>query len=217
MTHRTVIRFSSGALLMALVLGCAEDPPTVPEGPFLEVTSPGFFGLLEGSTQQLSATLDGQPATVTWESSNTAVITVTPAGLVTAVGAGNAAATATLTSDPSQKRSASFQITSPPTLTSGTPVTALASTAARGTTRLWKIIVPAGATSLSVTLSGGTGDVDLYVRQGTPPTFTTYACASENGGNSELCTIASPVAGTWFVMLGLWDPYSGVTLTATVN
>lgn len=217
MTHRTVIRFFSGALLMALVLGCAEDAPTVPEGPFLEVTSPGFFGLLEGSTQQLAATFDGQPATVTWESNNTAVITVSPTGLVTAVGAGNAAATATLTSDPAQKRSASFTITSPPTLVSGTPVTALASTAARGTMRLWKIIVPAGATSLNVTLSGGTGDVDLYVRQGTPPTFTTYACASENGGNTEVCTIASPAAGTWFVGLGLWDPYSGVTLTATVN
>lgn len=216
MTHRTVIRFFSGALLMALVLGCAEDVPTVPEGPFLEVT-PLNAGLLEGSTQQLAASLGGQPAAVTWASSNTAVITVTAAGLVTAVGAGNAAATATLTSDPTQLRSASFTVTSPPTLISGTPVTGLASSAARGTQRLWKVIVPAGATSLSVTLSGGTGDVDLYIRQGTPPTFSTFACASENGGNTEVCTITNPAAGTWFVMLGLWDPYTGVTLTATVN
>lgn len=216
MTHRNVIRLFSGALLAALVLGCGDDEPTAPSGPFL-VVAPLFSGLLEGSTAQLTATFDGQPAAVTWSSNNTAVITVTPAGLVTGVGAGNAAATATLVSDPTQLRSASFTVTSPPTLTSGVPVTGLASSAARGTTRLWKVIVPAGATNLSVTLSGGTGDVDLYIRQGTPPTFTTYACASENGGNSELCSVANPTAGTWFVMLGLWDPYTGVTLTATVN
>lgn len=221
MTHRTVIRFFSGVLLMPLVIGCAEEAPTQPEGPFLQVTSPGFFGILEGSTQQLTATFDGQPATVTWETSNPAVITVSPTGLVTAIAAGNAAATATMTSDATQKRSASFTVTSPPTLVSGTPVTALASTGARYSMRLWKIIVPAGATSLSVTLSGGTGDVDLFVRRTSPPVMaaagSTYDCSSENGGNTEVCTIPNPGAGTWFVGLGLWDPYGGVTLTATVN
>jgi pre-peptidase/Big-like domain-containing protein len=215
MTHRNVIRLFSGTLIGALVLGCGSDNHPTDTGPFLEVT-PLFSGLLEGSTEQVTATMDGAAVPVTWSSNNTAVITVSATGLVTAVGAGNAAATATLTSDPTKKRSASFTVVSPPTLTSGVPVTGLASSAARGTTRLWKIVVPAGKTSLTVTLAGGTGDVDLYIKQGTPPTFTSYACASENGGNNETCTITNPTAGTWFVMLGLWDAYTGVTLTATV-
>src|SRR5512132_1389025 len=182
MSHRNVVRLLSSALPATLAVGCSDDEPTAPSGPFLAVTAPGYFGLLEGSTKQLDATLDGQPADVTWSSNNTAVITVSPTGLVTAVGAGMAAATATMTSDPTQIRSASFTITSPPTLTSGVAVTNLSSSGARGSTRLWKIIVPSGATSLTVTLSGGTGDVDLYVNQGTPPTFSDYDCASENGG-----------------------------------
>ena len=217
MTRPTLVRVLSSTLFAAFVLGCGKDTPSGLDGPFLEVTSPGYFGLLEGSTMQLDATLDGQPAAVTWSSNNTNVITVSPTGVVTAVGAGMAAATAALVSDPTKMRSASFTITSPPTLTSGTAVTNLSSSGARGSTRLWKIIVPSGATTLTVTLSGGTGDVDLYVKQGSPPTITNYDCASENGGNGEVCNIANPAAGTWFVMLALWDPYSGVTLKATVT
>jgi hypothetical protein len=217
MTHRNVIRLFSGALLAALVLGCDDNEPTAPGGPFLQVTSPGYFGLIEGSTQQLDATLGGEPATVTWSSSNTAVITVTPDGLVTAVGAGNAAATATLTSDPSQMRSASFTVTSPPTLASGVPVTNISSSGAVGSTRLWKVVVPAGATNLTVTMSGGTGDADLYVRFGTPPTPDDWDCRPFAGGNNEVCTFPNPASGTWFVMLELFEAYSGVTLTATVQ
>jgi serine protease len=217
MTHRTLVRLFTSTLLAALAVGCSDDEPTAPSGPFLQVTSPGYFGLVEGSTKQLTATLDGQPVDVTWASSNTAVLTVSPTGLVTAVGAGNAAATATMTSDPTQIRSASFTITSPPTLTSGTAVTGISGTGARGTTRLYKIIVPTGATSLTVTLSGGTGDVDLFVQQGTPPTNTDFDCSSENAGNTEVCTITNPTPGTWYILLYLWDPYSGVTLKATVT
>jgi hypothetical protein len=218
MTPRTVIRLFSAAFL-GVVSGCSDEEPTAPTGPFLEVTAPGYFGLLEGSTRQLSATFAGQPATVTWESNNTAVITVSQTGLVTAVGPGNAAATATMTSDPTQKRSASFTITAPPTLTSGVPVTDISSAGARGSTRLWKIIVPTGTTNLRVTLSGGTGDVDLYINPGTPPDLAEgdYACFSFNGGNNELCQVTNPVAGTWFILLDLWDPYTGVTLTATTT
>jgi hypothetical protein len=216
MTHRTVIRFFSGALLMALVLGCGDDEPTAPSGPFLTV-APLFRGMIEGTTQQLTATINGEPVAVTWASSNTAVITVTPAGLVTAVGAGRAAATATLVSDPTQLRSASLEVTSPPLLTSGTNVAVPAGTGARGTQRLYKIVVPTGATSLSISLSGGTGDVDLFIQEGSPPSNTVYDCSSENGGNSENCTIANPTPGTWFVMLYLWDPYAGVTLTPVVT
>jgi hypothetical protein len=217
MIPRTVLRFS-GILLAALLIGCGDDDePTGPTGPVLEVTDPGYFGLLEGSTQQLEASFDGQPATVSWESSNTAIITVSPTGLVTAVGPGNAAATATLTSDPTKRRSASFTITAPPALESGVPVTGLSSSGEAGSTQLWKVIVPAGATNLLVEMSGGTGDADLYVRQGSPPTPDDWDCRPFEGGNNEVCDFANPAAGTWFVMIELFDPYAGVTLEATIT
>ena len=206
-------------MLAFVLVGCEDDEgPTGTDGPFLEVT-PLFSGLLEGSTLQLEASLAGDPVAVSWESDNIAAATVSPTGLVTAVGAGFAAITARMTSDATQLRSANVTVTSPPTLTSGVAVTGISSSAARGTTLLYKIIVPAGATNLSVTLSGGTGDVDLYINQGTPPNPATgdYTCASFNGGNTELCAESNPTPGTWFVLLELWDPYTGVSLTGTVS
>ncbi|WP_367379596.1 PPC domain-containing protein [Arsenicicoccus sp. oral taxon 190] len=40
----------------------------------------------------------------------------------------------------------------------------------------YSIKVPAGATNLQITTSGGTGDVDLYVKAGSAPTTTSYDC-----------------------------------------
>jgi len=220
MIHRTVIRFLSAALLAVPVVGCGDDDdlPTESGQPYVEIT-PLFQGILEGSTVQLTATLNGDPVAVTWESSNTAAATVSATGLVTGTGGGFAAITATPVSADAHKRSASITVTAPPTLTSGVPVTGIASAGARGSTQLWKIIVPAGTTNLRVTLSGGTGDVDVYVNGGTPPNLNTgdYECFSFNGGNNELCNVANPTAGTYYVLLDLWDPYTGVTMTATLT
>lgn len=216
MTHRTVIRFFSGTLLAALVLGCDGDSNPTDAGTFFEV-SPFFSGVLEGTTLQLSANMGGQSVPVTWSSSNTAVATVSATGLVSGLVAGRASVTAALVSDPTQLSSSSITVLFVETLTSGTAVTGISGTGARGSTNLYKIAVPAGATSLSVTLNGGPGDVDLFMQEGSPPTNTTYDCSSENGGNGETCTITNPVPGTWFVVLYLWDPYSGVTLTPAIT
>ena len=214
MLPRSAFRLSC-ALLAALVVGCSNDDsgPSGPQTLELDV-QPQFRGVLEGDTVRLTATLNGAPATVTWESSNTAVATVSAQGLVTGLTGGFAAITAS-TAGPSRMRSSSITVIAVPALTSGTGVT-IASAGARGTSLYRKITVPAGATSLTVTISGGTGDVDLYVRRGAVPTFTTYDCASEAGGNTESCVISNPAAGTYFIMLGLWDPYTGATLRATV-
>jgi len=45
--------------------------------------------------------------------------------------------------------------------------------------------VPAGATGLSFELSGGTGDADLYVSFGAPPSTTVYDCESGNIDNRD--------------------------------
>jgi vibriolysin len=227
MTHRTVIRFFSSTLLAGLVLGCGKDTPSATYGPFLNV-DPIFAGIDQGAQQQLTATFGGQPATVTWASSNTAVATVDGTGNVTAVAVGTAAATATLTSDPSQIRSASITVLAVfgIGLQNGVPVTGLGD--ADGVTRLYRIAVPAGKTSVSFVLAGGTGDADIYVQRATPPTSTVHvapgctsanpnppsSCSSEGPDTNESVTVANPAKGTWYVLIKSFV-YSGATLTAT--
>ncbi len=75
--------------------------------------------------------------------------------------------------------------------------------------------VPQGAEDLVIQISGGTGDADLYVRRGAPPTQSTYDCRPYLNGNNETCTFSSPQAGTWHVMLRGFQAYSGVTLVAS--
>jgi serine protease len=76
--------------------------------------------------------------------------------------------------------------------------------------------VTAGATNLRFQSAGGTGDADMYVRFGSPPTLTTYTCRPYLNGNNETCNIANPPsAGTWHVMLHGYSAYSGVSLTGS--
>jgi hypothetical protein len=217
MTHRNVIRLFSGTMLAALVLGCGKDTPSGPAGVFLTV-DPLFVGLDEGGAQQqFTATLGGQPAAVTWESSNTAVATVSATGLATSLIPGTAAITATSTSDATQKRSASvtvIKLTGTP-LQNGVPITGLSGTA-NGTTQLFRLSVPAGRTSLTFATAGGTGDVDIFVNRGTPPTTATggSVCDSQGPDTNEACTIPTPAAGTWYVLLVSFI-YSGTSVTGT--
>jgi vibriolysin len=74
--------------------------------------------------------------------------------------------------------------------------------------------VPAGRSTLTVTTSGGTGDVDLYVRFNAAPTLSTFNCRPYRDGNLETCTISSPAAGRWYIMLNGYSAYSGVALKA---
>jgi lysyl endopeptidase len=100
-------------------------------------------------------------------------------------------------------------------LSNGVPVTGISG--ATGSQQFWTMTVPSGASNLVFQTSGGTGDVDLYVRFGTAPNSTTYDCRPYTGGNSETCTFPAPAAGTWHVMLNGYASYSGVTLTGSYS
>jgi vibriolysin len=108
----------------------------------------------------------------------------------------------------------------PPPTTDGTLTNGVAVTNISDTTsgqKFWKLDVPAGQSSLTFTISGGSGDADLYVQLGTKPTISSYACRPYKTGNSETCTFTPPSAGTYWVMLNGYDAYSGVSLKGTYS
>lgn len=100
-------------------------------------------------------------------------------------------------------------------LTNGVAQTNLS--ASTGTWKYFKITVPTGQSQLKVEQSLGTGDADLYVRQGSQPTSSSYTCRPYLSGNTETCTMANPAAGDWYVGIYAYSSYSGVSLKATYS
>jgi uncharacterized membrane protein len=98
-------------------------------------------------------------------------------------------------------------------LTNGVPVTGLSGSAGVG--QYFRIDVPAGQDSLQISTSGGTGDVDLYVKRGSLPTTTSYDYRPYKVGNNETVDVNNPASGTWYIMLRGYTNYAGVTLKAT--
>jgi serine protease len=84
--------------------------------------------------------------------------------------------------------------------------------ASTGSSVNYTLVVPAGASNLTFTMSGGTGDADMYVKFGSAPTDTVYDCRPYKSGNAESCTFATPSAGTYYVRLKAYSAFSGVSL-----
>jgi serine protease AprX len=99
--------------------------------------------------------------------------------------------------------------------------------ASEGSQSVSCINVPAGASSLTVAMTGpacevegalcNTQDWDLYVRRGAEPTLQAYDCRPYRTSNNETCTIASPAAGDWYVMVHAFQGDGQVSVTATHN
>jgi serine protease len=67
-----------------------------------------------------------------------------------------------------------------------------------GTLR-YQLVVPNGASNLLFAMFDGTGDADIYVRYGTPPTDSTFDCRPFRFGNNETCFFPRPQSGIWYV------------------
>lgn len=79
----------------------------------------------------------------------------------------------------------------------------------------WKhyyLDVPAGTSSLTATITGGSGDADLYVRRGSQPTTSAYDCRPYRWGNEETCNISNPAEDRYYISLRAYQTFSGVTL-----
>jgi vibriolysin len=100
-------------------------------------------------------------------------------------------------------------------LSNGVPIPNLSD--ATGGQKVWRIDVPVGQTSMTISIAGGSGDADLYVQSGSAPTTTVYQCRPYKNGNAETCTFSPPSQGTYYVMLNAYAAYSGLTLTGTYS
>jgi Zn-dependent metalloprotease len=98
-------------------------------------------------------------------------------------------------------------------LTNGVAVGSIA--VAKGASRLFSLVIPAGKTSVSFKLSGGTGDGDLYVKAGVAPTTTSYTYRSAGSTNTETITVSAPAANTYYVLVYGYAAVSGASLIAT--
>lgn len=193
---------------------------TVERAPIIQTTSlpPGEPG--EPYAAQLVAT--GGTGTYAWsvtEGDLPAGLTLSATGTLS--GTPTTAGSATFTVQVTDKASASdsrpftLVVAEIAELGSGEPVAGLGGDA--GSVRYYGIEVPAGAARLTVAISGGTGDVDLYIRQGTLPALHAYDCRPLRAGNDETCSVPSSAAGHWYIMLRGHADYGGVTLVATIE
>ncbi|MGB0986867.1 MAG: pre-peptidase C-terminal domain-containing protein, partial [Pseudoalteromonas spongiae] len=86
--------------------------------------------------------------------------------------------------------------------------------------RSWQrytIDLAAGYTDFNVTMSGGTGDADLYVTHGAQSTTSSYDCRPYESGNNESCSFSTPQAGTWYIDVYGYRAASGITLNVQAN
>jgi secreted trypsin-like serine protease len=77
--------------------------------------------------------------------------------------------------------------------------------------------IPAGYSDMTISISGGYGDADLYIRHGAQSTLSSYDCRPYKGGNNETCSFTAPAGGTWYIDLYGYQSASGVTLNLQAN
>ena len=97
-------------------------------------------------------------------------------------------------------------------LTSGVAVTG--QSVAASAWKYYYIVVPSGATNLTLATTSATGDVDIYTQSGAKPTSSSYICRPYTSSGNESCSATNPAAATWW--LGVYGYAAGsYTVTGT--
>lgn len=207
-------RAYSGLTLKATYTGGSGGAVTVAAKPVFSPAPGGYSG--QTSVSLSSTTPDAVIRyTLNGTAPNTGSEVYTAPILVTGTTQINAAAFATGYTT-STVAAGTYTINNPlQPLTNNTPVSNLAGAA--GSTSNFKFAVPSGVSSVTIALSGGTGDADLYVKYGQLATTSVYDQRPYLGGNNETVTITTPRAGDYFVMLNGYSAYAGATLKASYS
>ncbi|WP_040440319.1 ExeM/NucH family extracellular endonuclease [Algicola sagamiensis] len=79
--------------------------------------------------------------------------------------------------------------------------------------RHYSIQIPEGATLFEVSIAGGIGDADLYIRHEAIPSHQDFDCRPYLWGNNEQCLIQNPKPGLWHIALHNAFPYFGTDIT----
>ncbi|GAB4193521.1 MAG: hypothetical protein Tsb002_24060 [Wenzhouxiangellaceae bacterium] len=85
----------------------------------------------------------------------------------------------------------------------------------QGSVSFFSITVPSDAQDLAIDISGGAGEVDMYVKHENMPSLNTFDCRPWEWGNDESCNFSGPEAGIYYIMLNAYETYSGLTLSAS--
>lgn len=73
------------------------------------------------------------------------------------------------------------------------------------------------AGSVSVVISGGSGDADLYVKNGSQASTSNWDCRPYQNGNNETCTVDVAAGDTLSIGLSAYNAFNSVSLTATLT
>lgn len=77
--------------------------------------------------------------------------------------------------------------------------------------------MPTGMSSANFSITGGSGDADLYINYGSQPTTSSYDCRPYKSGNEESCDFNNPQSGTWHISVRAYRAFSGLTLSWDVQ
>jgi hypothetical protein len=178
------------------------------EGGFTGPVTVALSGLPAGVTTNGPITSDSASATFTLFVPNNQ-----------ATGATTYTATASGTGIATRSKTGTLTVTAATgtLLTSGVQVNVPAGAA--DTQTLYRIAIPAGATRLTVVLTGGTGDIDLVGRAGIPSVYANggFEDISAAAGNEEDFVRNNPPEGYYYILAYNYDASSGAKLTATVT
>jgi pseudolysin/vibriolysin len=176
---------------------------------------------LTASFTDSSSDSDGSIASHSWSFGDGATSTATnPSHTYSAAGTYTVTETVTDNDGATASKSASVTVSGGGgggglVLSKGVPATGLSATS--GHDVVYTMVVPSGASNLTFTSSGGSGDADMYVKFGSAPTDSSYDCRPYKSGNSESCSYASPAAGTYYVRMKAYSTFSGVSLVGDYN
>ncbi|GAB3349931.1 hypothetical protein GCM10027430_12600 [Lysobacter tyrosinilyticus] len=197
----------------ALPAGCGGAPAN--QAPTANFTS-SVNGLTVTFTDS-STDSDGSIASRSWDFGDGTTSTATsPSKTYTAAGTYTVTLTVTDNGGLTNTKTSSVTVASaPPSGGSLSNGVVQAISGAVGSSQIWTLVVPAGATNLKFVTSGGTGDADMYVKFNGTPSTTVYDCKSEGATTAETCNIAVAQAGTYSVLIKGYTAFSGTSLTGS--
>lgn len=88
---------------------------------------------------------------------------------------------------------------------------------AKGAWKRYTYDLPAGYSTMTIAISGGSGDADMFVNHGSQSTTSNWDCRPYKNGNNESCTFSNPASGTWYIDLNGYSAASGISLSLTAN